>query len=273
MADTRSKRSFMRWTVQALSLCLALAAFGAVNAEAKKKEKSAPPPDLPSQVAALSWKLRGLHMDESGALLDQIEKLAFDHVAQWLGDRNVSSVELRRELENVFAKVRYPIVVTPKCFAEPWKGGVLIAAGYSLGWTRNNRSNHLALFDHRDGETRLVTRTRFVPFVDLNYEFVPARGADDFRFFVWGTRLGKSHPRLSAILYAYDGQELRQLWETRDVYDGRMEFGEETVIVRFLKEQEYAREILHNRKPPRYESVYRLTPAGLEFEVERAIPF
>lgn len=263
-----------RRAARALALVAALAVLVPANAEAgKKKEKEERPADLPAKVAAISWKLRGLHMDESGRLIDEIEKLTFDHLQQWLGDRNVSSVEMRRELENVFARVRYPIVVTPKCFAEPWKGGVLLAAGYSLGWTRNNRTNHIALFEYRDGKTRLMARTRFVPDVDLNYEFVSPRGSDDFRVLVWGTRTGKSHPRLSAVLYAYNGQELRSLWETRDVYDGKMEVNEDSVVIRYLKEAEYAREVVYNRKPPRYEGVYRLTPSGLEFEVERTIPF
>jgi hypothetical protein len=109
--------------------------------------------------------------------------------------------------------------------------------------------------------------------VDLRYEFHPPRGSDDFWFFAWGTRSGKSQPRLSAVLYAFDGQNLKSLWETRDVYDGRMEVGENRVTIRYLKEDEYVREQSHGRKPPRHEATYRLTPKGLELESDREIPF
>jgi hypothetical protein len=150
---------------------------------------------------------------------------------------------------------------------------VVIGAGYTLGWTRNVRTNVLAIFERRDGKTRLVTVSHFVPYTDLNYEFVPSQDSGDFRFFVYGTRPGKSHPRLSAALYAFDGTSLKTLWETQDVYDGRMEVAGSSVTIRYLKEREFIQETSQGRTPPRYEAVYKVTPQGLEIETEREIPF
>lgn len=254
---------------------MVLAVVGVAGAAAKKKKAppAGPPPDLPGHVSYLAWKLRGLHLDESGEITGQIQKLVLDHLQQWLGDRAVSGVEVRRELENVFAKLRYPTVATPKCFAESWQGATLMAAGYTLGWTANNRISLVALFEHRDGKNRLAAITPFVPYTDLSYELVPPKGSDDFWFFAYGTRPGKSQPRLTAILYAYDGQTLKPLWETRDVYDGKMQVSQDGVTIRYLKEEEYTREILHGRKPPRHEATYKFTPQGLELELDREIPF
>jgi hypothetical protein len=66
---------------------------------------------------------------------------------------------------------------------------------------------------------------------------------------------------------------LKSQWETHDVYDGKIEVGEEKVTLRYLKEDEYVREQAHNRKPPRHEATYKITPQGLEIETDREIPF
>ena len=182
-------------------------------------------------------------------------------------------MEVRRELEAAFAKLRYPTFAWPKCFAQPWKGGTVIGAGYTLGWTRNVRTNVVAIFERREGKTRLVTVTHFVPYTDLNYEFLPGQDSVDFRFFVYGTRPGMSHPRLSAALYAFDGDALKTLWETQDVYDGKIEIADNSVTIRYLKEREFIQETSQDRTPPRYEAVYKITPQGLEIETEREIPF
>lgn len=246
---------------------------GAAEAMKKKAEGPPSPSDLPAYVSYQAWKLRGKHLDQSGEITGEIQKRVFDHLQEWIADRNVSSVEVRRELESAFAKLRYPTFAWPKCFAEPWKGGVVVGAGYTLGWTRNNRVNVLALFERREEKTRLVTLTPFVPYTDLNYEFLPARGSDDFWFFAHGTRPGKSHPRLSAVLYAYDGSSLKALWEARDVYDGKMNMEEDKVTIRYLKETEFIQETSHGRNPPRHEAIYRITPQGLELESDHEIPF
>ncbi len=252
-----------------------MAVCGSGLAGAKKKKAEAPPSpsDLPAYVSYQAWKLRGKHLDESGGITGDIQKRVLDHLQEWIADRNVTSVEVRRELETAFAKLRYPSFAWPKCFAEPWKGGVVIGAGYTLGWTRNNRINVLAIFERRDGKTRLVTVTPFVPYTDLNYEFLPSEGSGDLRFFVFGTRPGKSHPRLSAALYAYDGESLKTLWETQDVYDGKMEVAEDTVMIRYLKEKEFIQETSQGRNPPRHEAVYKITPQGLELKTDHEIPF
>jgi hypothetical protein len=131
----------------------------------------------------------------------------------------------------------------------------------------------VALFETREGKTRLAAITNFIPRADVRYEFVKAAGTDDFRFFVYGIKLGKSHPRLAAALYSYDGQTLKSLWQIDDVYDGKMTVDDDQAIIRFLKEDEYIREVAQRRKPPRYETVYKLTPQGLELQSQRDIPF
>jgi len=275
-STSRKGFSTARWVRVFVALMLMAGTLGLGVAEGKKKKKvvEQPPPDLPGQVAFLAWKLRGVHMDDATETINQIQKLVVDHLQEWLpgAPDRANSVTVRRELEAVFDKLRYPTTSQPACFVEPWKGARLIGAGYTLGWTRFNRVNVLAFFEQRDGQTRLAAVTNFAPFVDLHYEFLPARG-DDFRFLVWGTRPGKSQPRLTAMLYSYDGQNLKSLWETHDVYDGKMEVGEEKVTIRYLKEDEYVREQAHNRKPPRHEATYKFTPQGLEIETDREIPF
>lgn len=273
---SRNGFSTARWVRVFVALMLVAGTLGLGVAEGKKKKKASapPPPDLPGRVAHLAWQLRGMHMDDSTQITSAIQKLVVDHLQEWLpaAPDRANSVAVRRELEAVFDKLRYPTTSQPACFAEPWKGGRLIGAGYTLGWTHFNRVNVVALFEQRDGQTRLAAVTNFAPFVDLHYEFLPAHG-DDFRFFVWGTRPGKSQARLSASLYSYDGQNLKSLWEARDVYDGKMDVGEEKVTIRYLKEDEYVREQAHNRKPPRHQAVYKITPQGLEIETDREIPF
>lgn len=261
----------------ALAVVVVISGPSAALAAKKKKPKPVAPPvsDLPNYVSFLAWQLRGKHLDESGEITGQIQKAVLDHLEPWLAaaPERATSVEMRRELERIFYSLRYPTYATPSCFDQPWKGSRLIAAGYTLGWTDYNRVNVLALFEKNAGKIRLAAVTHFLPMVDLRYEFHPPRGSDDFWFFAWGTRSGKSQPRLSAVLYAFDGQNLKSLWETRDVYDGRMEVGENRVTIRYLKEDEYVREQSHGRKPPRHEATYRLTPKGLELESDREIPF
>lgn len=242
----------------------------------KKKPKDTPPPvsDLPNYLSYLAWKLRGVHIDDSGPITSEFQKLALGDLEQWFAKspQPRTDVEVRRELERIFYNLRYPTSAIPACFAQPWKGAVLVGAGYTLGWTNYNRMNVFALFAQREGQTRLAAVTNFLPFVDLQYEFIPSPG-DDFRFIIYGTRPGKSQPRLSAVLYSFDGQGLQSQWEVQDLFDGRMEVGEEKVTIRYLKEAEYIREQAHGRKPPRHEAVYKITPQGFELEGDREIPF
>ncbi len=258
--------------------------LGAGQGFAKKKKPKTPPPppaDLPGHVNYLARQLYGVPLDESTSITGQIQKLVIDHLEAWLGGLKASDapgdvpldVKVRRELENAFSKLHYPLFGEPATFSERWKDGTIIGAGYTLGWSDYDRQNVVALFENRDDKTRLAAVTEFVPRTDLHYEFLPAPPTCDFRFIVYGTRLGKSHPRLTAILYSFDGQSLKTSWESRDIYDGKMEVGKDRVIIRYLKEEEYVREQVYKRKPPRHEAVYKITPQGVSLESEREIPF
>jgi hypothetical protein len=246
-------------------------------AEAKKKPKPVAPPvsDLPNYVAFRAWELRGKHMDESGEITAAIEKAVLDHMAAWFSEdpARAESVAARRELERIFFNLKYPTRADPACFDQPWKGSTLVGVGYTLSWTNYNRSNVLAIFEKSGGKLRLAAVSHFIPMVDLRYEFHPAVGSDEFWFFAWGTRPGKSQLRLSARLYAFNGQELKSLWETRDVFDGKLDVGEKKVVVTYLNEEEYIREQAHGRKPPRHQASYLITPRGLELEADVEIPF
>ena len=267
-----------RWvrTVILLFTVVGLIAVGSGEAK-EKRPKPAPPPvsDLPNYVSYLAWQLRGKHMDESGEITGQIQKAVLDHLQQWLAaaPERATDIEVRRELERVFYNLRYPTSAKPSCFDAPWKDSTIIGAGYTLHWTNYNRANVLAIFVKSAGKVRLAAVTHFLPMVDLLYDFPPSQGSDDFRFFAYGTRPGKSQPRLSAVLYSFDGQDMKSLWETRDIYDGKLDVGENQVTIRYLKEDEYIREQFRGRKPPRHQANYRITSTGLELESDREVPF
>ena len=267
----------LRRSVRVLLAVIVLAAVVAPGiALAQKKAKPTPPPvsDLPNYLSYLAWKLRGVHIDDSTPITSEIQKLVVDHLEQWFAKspEPETDVDVRRELERIFFNLRYPTSAVPACFDKPWKGAVLVGAGYTLGWTNYSRMNVFALFEQREGKTRLAAVTNFLPFVDLHYEFLPSPG-DDFRFIIYGTRPGESQPRLSAVLYSFDGQSLKSQWETHDLFDGKMDVAEEKVTIRYLKEDDYVREQAHGRKPPRHEAVYKITAQGLELESDREIPF
>ena len=275
MSRNASHKTFRNIQVL-LALLAVIGILGAGVAEGERKKSKAPPPppaDVPGHVSYLAWQLRGVPLDESDPITSKIQKLVVDHLQEWIANRTPTDVEVRRELEHVFSTLRYPTYAWPACFDQPWKGGVLIGAGYTLGWTNHNRVSVVALFESREEKSRMVGLTNFVPYTDLHYEFLPAPGSDDFWFLVYGFRLGKSQPRLSATLYSFDGPSLKSLWETRDMYDGKIEVSRDKVIIRYLKEDEYIRELAHGRKPPRHEATYKVTPRGLELVAEREIPF
>jgi hypothetical protein len=257
-----------------LALGMMLAPAGALARKKKAKDKPPPVSDLPNYLSYLAWKLRGVHIDDSEPITSEFQKLALADLEQWFAKSSEpkTDVDVRRELERIFYNLRYPTSAVPSCFQEPWKGAVLLGAGYTLGWTNYNRVNVFALFVEREGQTRLAAVTNFVPFVDLHYEFLPSPG-DDFRFIIYGTRPGKSQLRLSAVLYAFDGQNLKSQWQTQDVFDGKMQVDGNKVTIRYLKENEYIREQAHDRNPPRHEATYQVTPQGMEIQTDREIPF
>ncbi len=258
------------------ALLLFAAACGllvSVMAEGQKKTLPPPPADLPGHVNYLAQQLYGVMLDDSAPITDQIQKLVLDYLQQWMVDREPSDVEVRRQLEMAFSELHYPLVGEAAAFAQPWKGQVVIGAGYTLGWTDYDRLNVVAIFSSRQGHSHLVTVTNFVPRTDLHYEVLQEPEGDALRFFIYGFRPGKSQPRLSAILYSFDGQHLKSLWEAFDVYDGKIDFEKDRVVIRYLKEEEYAREQAHRRKPPRHQTIYTITPAGMEVQSEQEIPF
>lgn len=273
MSQTRwlSKRSFKPPLLHLLrTTILAALALGTVAAQ---KTPPAPPADLPAHVNYLARQLSGVMLVDAVEITNEIQKLVLDHLRQWMANQAPSDVEVRRELEKTFSLLHYPFVGQPAVFEAPWKGAVMVGAGYTLGWTDYDRVNVVALFESRDGKSRLLTVNNFVPRTDLNYQWLPPRGWEDFRFFIYGFRLGKSHPRLTAILYAWDGQNLKSLWEDHDVYDGKLEVVDDRVIIRYLKEDEYIHAVTERRNPPRHEATYSITAAGLQVQTDREIPF
>lgn len=262
-----------------LMVAAALVAPSAAWAKKKKNKDQGPPADLAGHVEYLAQKLYGLHLDESDALTGEIQRLVLDHMQEWLGQHPPSDkpasvpyhVNVRRELEDVFSKLRYPIYAWPKTFAQPWNGRLMIGVGYTIGWSKVDRANVVALYEREQEITRLAGVTHFVPRTDLNYEFLPSPGSEDFRVLVYGTRLGKSHPRLSAELYSSDGQALKSLWKTEDLYDGQMEVAKDQVVIRYMKESEFIEAATYDRTPPRYEAIYRVSPQGLEIVSDHPI--
>ncbi len=254
-------------------LVVALGVGAAGGQRRKHKALPPPPPDLPGHVNYLAKQLIGVPLDESDPLTSQIQKLVIDHLDEWMASRSPSLLEARRELESVFAQLRNPLFADAQSFSRPWKGATLVGIGYTLRWTDYNRVNVLALYESQDGKSRRVALTNFVPHTDQHYDFLPSPESGDFRFFVYGFRTGKSQLRLTANLYDFDGQNLKSVWETRDVYDGKMDVDKDRVVIRYLKEDEYIRETALGRKPPRHEATYKVTSKGLELVDDREIPF
>jgi hypothetical protein len=244
-----------------------------VVAEGQKETPPPPPADLPGHVNYLAQQLYGVMLDDSASITDEIQKLVLDDLQEWMADRAPSDVEVRRRLEMAFSELHYPLVGEAAAFAHPWKGQMVIGAGYTLGWTDYDRTNVVAIFSSRLGHSRLVAVTSFVPRTDLHYAFPQEPEGDALQFFIYGFRPGKSQPRLTAIFYSFDGQNLKSLWEAHDVYDGKIVVEKDKVVIRYLREEEFTREQAHRRKPPRHQTVYTITPGGLEVQSEQEIPF
>lgn len=270
MRASSSRKSGL-FHIPVVLLIAVLLAVGA--AEGKRKAPPPPPTGLPAQINDLAKQLPGVMLEDAGPITSQIQKLVVDHMAEWMANRTPTDVEVRRELENVFSLLHYPEVALPAAFAQPWKGQMIVGAGYTLGWTDFDRLNVVAIFASSAGKSQLVTVTDFVPRTDIHYEMLPQLAWDDLRFFVYGMRLGKSQPRLSVVLYSFDGQNLKRLWESRDIYDGKMDFAKDKVTIRYLKEDEYVRAVQKKGKPPRHLATYQLTPAGIQLLDDHEIPF
>lgn len=265
-----SNRKNIRYYVPMVLLMSLVLGVGA--AEGKKKIPP-PPTGLPAQINALAKQLPGVMLEDAAPITDQIQKLVVDHMSEWMASRTPTDVETRRELENVFSLLHYPEVAMPAAFAFPWKGQMVIGAGYTFGWTDFDRQNVVAVFVSSAGKSHLAAIMNFVPRTDLHYEMLPQLAWDDLRFFVYGNRLGKSQERLSIALYSFDGQTLKTLWGSRDIYDGEMDVLKDKVTVKYLKEDEYVQAVERKRHPPRHLATYQLTPAGMQLLSDTDVPF
>ena len=247
------------------------------------RKKKGPPPTLADQVTSLAKQLYGVPFDESQPLTDQIQKLVLDHMGDWLAAHPPSpqslqpaadppyDVQVRRELESVFASLHYPIYALAAAFVRPWGKGELLGVGYTLGWSDYDRANVVALFEASGAGVEPSAITHFVPDTDLHYAFfaAPPAAAGQFWFLVYGTRLGKSHPRLSAVLYGFDGKALNALWQTRDAYDGQISVAGERVVINYMKESEFVAAVTNHTEAPRHEAAYHLSLNGLELDYDR----
>ncbi|HXJ91731.1 MAG TPA: hypothetical protein VMT20_02480 [Terriglobia bacterium] len=250
---------------------------------APKKKKAPPPDDLPTQVSKLAYQLWGVPLDESGPLTSHIEKLVLDHMTQWINAHPPDAgsageagnapynEKLRHEVESVFANVRNPNYATASTFLQSLAGKPVVGVGYTLGWSQFDRANVIAVFEASDTGYRKVAVDHFMPDVDLSFHFLqpPAGISDQLWFVAYGTRLGKSSPRLSAVVYSFDGKTLQSLWHTTDVYDGRISFQGGRVMINYLKEDELKQAILNHTPSVRHEAAYQVTPKGLEVEYDR----
>ena len=264
-----SKRAGLAVLPLAMTLSFSLSAIA-------QDEKQAPPPppaDLPGHVNYLAQQLYGVMLEDATPITDQIQKLVLAQLEEWMMDRSPTDVEVRRDVDMAFSELHYPLVGQAAAFARPWKDQVVIGAGYTLGWTNIDRTSVLAIFSNQQGHSHFVTVTDFIPRTDLHYAFPEEQAGDAFRFFVYGFRLGKSQTRLSVVYYAFDGKNVKSLWEVRDLYDGKISFGKNRVVIRFLKEEEYVAEAAHGRRPPRHQNVYAITPTGLDIQSEQEIPY
>jgi hypothetical protein len=241
--------------------------------------QQSPNPALPARINTLARQLYGIPYYQAGAIPGEIQKLVLGSLEAWLNQGGAANssypldVQVRTQLENDFSQLHYPWFATPSVFLQPWRGGELIGAGYTLGWSDFDRVNCVALFDRRSGKTSMVALTQFVPQTDLHYAFVPPSANGDFRFFIYGHLLGKSQPSLTAILYSFDGKELKDLWQRQDLFDGKIDVLPGTVIVRYVIEDEYVQAVEQNRFPPGHESIFKVTPQGLALVTEQQIPY
>jgi len=256
-----------------LPLAMALSFSMSAIAQGEKQAPPPPPEDLPGHVNYLAQQLYGVMLEDATPITDQIQKLVLAQLEEWMMDRSPTDVEVRRDVDMAFSELHYPLFGQATAFARPWKDQMVIGAGYTLGWTNIDRTNVLAIFSNQQGHSHLVTVTDFIPRTDLHYAFPEEQAGDAFRFFVYGFRLGKSQPRLSVAFYSFDGKNLKSLWEARDLYDGKISFGKDRVVIRFLNEAEYVAEAAHGRRPPRHQNVYAITPTGLDIQSEQDIPY
>ena len=280
---TIEMREIVRKTSRLCLVILAATAFLAAASAAFAKEKKHRPADLPTQIASIAQQLWGVPLDESQPLTSQVEKLVLDHMNQWFASHPPEgqpapgnepyAVEVRREIEGLFADLHHPLYASANTFQQPFGGGQILAAGYTLGWSDFDRANVIALYEIHGAAVQQAALTHFLPDVDLRFHLFdpPASAAGQFWFLAYGNRLGKSNPRLSAELYAFDGKTLKPLWKVQDVYDGKFSFPPAggRVVMSYLKEDELTQAIATNQQVTRHEAAYRVAPGGLDQEYDR----
>jgi hypothetical protein len=278
-----TSRRLDRAAAVAIVLLASLGVSSAQRAPEKRIKLPPPPADLPGHVNYLARQLYGVALDDSEPLTSQIEKLVLDHMGPWLSAHHPGSqsaagsrgfpydVQVRRELERVFGELQYPFDARCAAFEKPFGTGELVGVGYSLGWDQFNRTSVVALFQINGETAQQVAVTHFAPYVDLQFQLFnpPPSAADQVWFMAYGTRLGKSHPRLSAVLYAYDGKRLQSLWQKTDLYDGRIAFAGDRVTVSYLNEDEFTQAVAARTPAVRHETVYRVGARGFDVESER----
>jgi hypothetical protein len=276
-------RAILRAAALAVVLLGSLGVSSAQLAPEKKIKLPPPPADLPGHVNYLAKQLYGVALDDSEPLTGQIEKLVLDHMSAWLSAHPPGSgstpeaggfpydVRVRRELEHVFGQLHYPFEARCAAFEKPFGTGELVGAGYSLGWDQFNRVSVVALFQVNGQTAQQVAVTHFAPYVDLQFQLFnpPPAATDQVWFMAYGTRLGKSHPRLSAALYAFDGKTLQTLWQKTDLYDGRISFSGDRVTIDHLNEDEFTQAVAAHTPAVQHETVYRVGAKGFDVESER----
>jgi len=138
----------------------------------KKKPQYHPPPPrtLPEKVERLASQLLSVPLDESDPITSQIQQLVVGHLQDWFATQTPAStprdvpydVQVRREMEKAFSELQYPLYGQCVVFSQSWKGALLTGASYTLGWSDYDRANVVALFETRDGKTRLAGIDHFV---------------------------------------------------------------------------------------------------------------
>jgi hypothetical protein len=255
------------------SLLISAIALGIGTAQARKIEKEKKPAGLAEQIGSLGKQLYGLDIDDAKPITDKIQKLVVGHLNAWIANRSPNIIEVRHELDQAFSELQYPAMGTSSAFKSPWKNMELIGAGYTLGWSNIWRVNVLVIYENQNGHSRDVAITDFVPRTDLHFAILPPSATGDFRFLAYGWRLGMSHPRLSAVLYSFDGKNLQSQWKTENLFDGKLTVNNKVLVIRYVDEDEYVRQTQLGHLPPRHEKTYKITPQGLQLESEHDIPY
>ncbi len=254
-------------------LLLGAVVLGVGTAQGRKRKEKKLPAGLPEHISQLATQLYGLDVESAESITQQIQSLAVGHLVNWAANRSPSDVQMRREIEHIFSQLRYPAAANATTFEAAWKGEKLLGAGYSLGWSPVWRTNVALLFASRDGHTRKVAFTTFVPQTDLHFLVLSPGASGAFRFLIYGWRQGKSNPRLTAVLYSFNGQNLQSSWKTRDLFDGKLSVQGNQMTISYLKEQQFIRATSQGHYPPRYQATYTITPKGIELASEKQIPF